>query len=125
MPKIGNLGEKLHLTIRQGITLSAIVRVKLNGKPLKLHGCTVRAQIRKDPLSSVAYVLTCVILDPDEGKFRYVLPDHVSESMPYLGPYYEPENQYVWDLEIAFPDGSVVPVLYGKVLLYPGITHQL
>ena len=46
------------------------------------------------------------------------MPASVTSTIPYLGPVYEPANQYIWSLEIELASGFVMPICYGQVKVY-------
>lgn len=120
MPTIGSRGKKLDLMIRKGATFAPhLVKLvgKATGEPIDLTGAAIRASIRKDFNSSQKFDLDCAVVDALGGYFTMSMASEVTSEITYLGPYYEPSNQYLWDLEIEFPSGFVMPVFYGVVKL--------
>lgn len=126
MPTVGNRGKRLDLIIKQGSTLAPhLVRFmgKVSGLPIPITGSIVRGSVRKDIASSIAYPLSCSIVDGESGYLTFSMAHTITATIPYLGPYYDPANQYVWDLELELPSGFVMPVFYGNVKLFGEVTR--
>lgn len=125
MPSIGTRGKKLDLIIKQGATLAphlVWVKGKNNLEPLNLTDVVIRAKIRKDYDATESYPLTAQVVNGPEGAFRFECPASVTAQIPYLGVHYDPENQYIWDLELVFPTGIVIPMFFGTVKLFGDCT---
>lgn len=124
MATLGQRGDKLDLLIRQGATLGPFLITMTNeeGVATDLTGATVRSTVLSNYDSLVRYDLEINVTDAVAGKFSIGMPAILTATLPYLGDLYEPENQYVWDLEIEFPDGRVIPVFWGAVKIAPEAT---
>lgn len=124
MPSVGSRGDKLDLTFRQGATFGPIpVRmVAPSGTPINLDGATVRAVMRKTYTSPTPYAFACQIVDAADGRFSFGMSDEVTAAIPCGASPSDQASVYVWDLEVAFPDGTVMPVFYGSVKVAPEAT---
>lgn len=124
MPTLGRRGDKLDLLIRQGATLGPfpVTLVTAEQAPVDLIGAFVRGTVAKDYDAIANFPLTILVTDAAAGQFQMSMPASMTSTIPYLGDLFEPENQYVWDLEIEFTDGSVMPVFWGTVQLAPEAT---
>lgn len=124
MAKLGRRGDKLDLLIRQGATLGPfpVTISDSNGVAKDLTGTSVRATIRKDYGSVVAYPVTVALTEVLEGRFVMSIPAAQTAAIPYLGDLFDPDNQYVWDLEIEYANGFVEPIFWGIVQIAPEAT---
>lgn len=119
MASIGGRGDKLDLNFRQGATFGP-VSVHI---PANLSGCEVRASIRKSYNASTAFAVDCQIVDAEGGKFTLGVAAAVTASMPCGPKPNDPSSIYVWDLEIEFTNGTVLPIFYGAVKVAPEATR--
>lgn len=124
MASIGSRGDKLDLTFRQGATFGPVpVRmVAPSGTPINLDGATVRAVMRKTYASPTPYAFVCQIVDAADGRFTFGMSDEATAAIACGASPSDPASLYVWDLEVAFADGSVMPVFYGSVKVAPEAT---
>lgn len=124
MASIGSRGDKLDLTFRQGATFGPVpVRmVAPSGLPIILDGATVRAVMRKTYTSPTPYNFVCQIVDAADGRFTIGMTDEATSAIPCGPTPSDAASVYVWDLEVAFADGTVMPVFYGSVKVAPEAT---
>ena len=124
MATLGQRGDKLDLLIRQGATLGPfpVSLLSEDQTPVDLTGAVVRGTVSKDYSAATTYPITILVSNALGGEFRMSMPATLTATIPYLGDIFEPENQYVWDLEIEFSDGTVMPVFWGIVQLAPEAT---
>jgi hypothetical protein len=125
-PTLGTKGAALDLLVRQGATLgpNSTLLKDGTGAAMDLTGCTLSAQIRRSPSSStVDATATFTITNAVLGAFDWEFPatetamlscDAVDETLP--------ESQYVWDMELLYASGRVVPLLYGAVSVFREVT---
>lgn len=125
MASIGSRGDKLDLTFRQGATFGPVpVRmVAPSGLPIDLSGASVRAAMRKSYASPTAYQFACLIVNAADGRFTFGMADDLTADIPCGPTPNDPASQYVWDLEVEFSDGTVMPVFYGMVKVAPEATR--
>ena len=129
MPILGTKGANLDILIRQGATFGPVIaRLKdNNGNPVNITGCTLRAQIRKTPTSTLVDGATAVfdITDPANGIFTFeftaevttlLTADSESETAP--------ASIYVWDMEMQDSSGRVTALVYGKVNVFREVTKS-
>jgi tRNA A37 methylthiotransferase MiaB len=113
----------IDLTIYKGSTYSKIIQWKTGtpALPVNLSGCTARMQIRKrvtdteilDTLTTENSKLQ--IYDAVNGRFKISIPANVSSAYNF--------NTAVYDLEIVFPDTTVVRVIEGCLSAVPEVTR--
>lgn len=115
MPAIGSFGEKLDLLIRQGACFAFDVRLNNpDATPVDLAGAVASAKIRKLHADAAAVVaFTASIVLPNTIKFGLTAAE--TAAIPAGEKPTAPASQYVWDMEILFPDGCVQSYLYGDV----------
>lgn len=126
MPTVGNRGKRMDLIVKQGSTLAPhLVRLlgKNTGLPQSITGAVIRGSIRRSISATEVFPLVCTVVDGESGYFSFSMAATVTATIPYLGPYYDPANQYVWDLEMQLPSGFVMPVFYGNVKLFGEVTR--
>lgn len=121
MAAIGGRGDKLDLNFRQGATFGPVlVRMTApSGQPIDLTGAEIRAAVRKTYQAATAFDVDCQLVDPVAGHFTFTVSHHVTASMPTGTTPTDPASLYVWDLEIAFPNDTVMPVFFGTVKVAP------
>lgn len=122
MPSLGRRGDKLNLVIRKGATFGpyTVTMQDSAGALIDLVGATVRATIRKEYGDATAYAVTCEVTGV--GVFTITMAPAGTAVIPYLGDFNDPDNQYVWDLEIEYSSGVVQPVFWGTVKIIPEAT---
>lgn len=121
-PQIGTKGEPLNLLIRQGATFGPKHCTIYSGAgvPEDITGCSFLAEIRKTPdTSTVAAVATFVITNAAAGEFTFTFPASATADIDAGSvDEAEPASQYVWDMEMHYPDGRVRPLVYGEVSVF-------
>lgn len=124
MASIGSRGDKLDLLFRQGATFGPVPvsMTAPEGEPIDLTGCLIRSKIRKSYQSATAYEVDCSLTDAAGGKFVFSVTDETTALMPCGPTPNDAASVYVWDLEIEFPDGTVMPVFFGSVKVAPEAT---
>lgn len=112
----------LDLTIYKGSTFVKSIQWK-TGDPavaVDLTGCTARMQVRKNPCDSVILEsLTTenskiVITDALNGKFEIRISPEVSSAYTFISG--------VYDLELVFPDATVIRIIEGGFNAIPEVT---
>lgn len=107
------------IRLKQGTTWRRTMTWTIDGVPVDLTGCTIRAAIRRpasapDPalldLSSPANGIT---LDGPAGEWTIEITD--TQTLDDLGG--------DWDLRIEFPSGLVLPRIEGQVYWDPAATR--
>ncbi len=123
VPRIaGMAASKLNLYIEQGATFSQLITWKAGtpSLPVDLTGCTARMQIRaKTTSDTVLLSLTTensrIALGGAAGTITLTLTDEETAVLAW------PKG--VYDLEIAFGNGTVRRLLYGSVVVSPEVTR--
>lgn len=110
---------KIDLILVQGKTWSIYFKTKdENGNIIDLTNVELRGQIRKtwnDANIVASWNITKT--NPTQGEFRATLPPAVTASIPCGDTIKDPKSQYVYDFEIEFPDGTVMEIIKGKLLV--------
>lgn len=117
---------KIKLEIPQGATFSKVVTwktgaTKATATPVDLTGCTARMQVRaKIDSTSALLDLTTendgIILGGVAGTIDFCrLTAAASAAITW--------KSGVYDLEIIFPDGTVLRKIYGSVSVSPEVTR--
>lgn len=126
MPQIiGTKGEELDLLVRQGGTFGPF-RVTLknpDGTPVLLTDATFRGQVRKsfDSLTVDAN-FSFVVTDALQGKVQFEI-DAVQTAAIMAGiDETVEESQYVYDIEYLNEENRVLPLFFGRVLVFREIT---
>lgn len=124
-PRIGNLGSKLNLDIRQGGTFSVgVTLTNPDNTPVDLTGATVRGQIRKTALDTVvAAAFTVTITNAPGGAFTFGLTDEITAALVAGEQPTEDASLYVWDMELEDALGQVLPLYYGSVTVLREVTR--
>lgn len=88
-----------------------------NGDPVDLTDCTVRMQMRKQINGSVSFENSTdldMVIIPLEGIIDLkVEPDDTKELV----------GQYLYDVEVTFPDGTVVTPIISKIDVIRDVTR--
>lgn len=124
-PRVGSIGFNLNLLVRQGANLGP-VRVKLtnpDGTPVNLAGSALRGQVRKTFTGPVLAEFTVAVPDPPSGEVLLDLPPAVTAGLPAGADYTSPTSQHVYDVEMEDSVGTVLPVLWGQLLVHPEVTR--
>ncbi|CAM4266416.1 Phage tail protein [Comamonas aquatilis] len=116
--------HKVKLEIDQGATFDKTFTwktgTKANAVPVDLTGCKARAQFREDIESDVVLLeLTTennrIVLGGPTGEIRILISATDTAALRWTGA--------VFDLEIEFPDGTVVRRMAGGVMVSPEVTR--
>lgn len=124
--RIGTIGERLDLLIRQGATLGPFVCSMSNpdGTPVDLTGVLITGQIRKTPASpQVAAQLEVRVTNPVAGQYEFGLSAITSAALTAGADISRPESAYVWDLELHDTLGRVIPLYYGEARVHREVTR--
>lgn len=124
---LGTKGAELDLLIRQGATFGPNNSSLKNpdGSPINLTGASLRLQIRKTPNSTLSpgAVGTAEITDAAQGLFTWGFSAEQTALLPAdARGETEPDSQYVWDMELEDSQGRIIPLVYGKVLVFREVT---
>jgi len=120
----------LDIVIEQGATFKRVLSLTDNTlpfpNPIDLTGCTARAQLRDKTSNTVSYTLTCTVTDDVGGVIEVVMTAANTALIPSavqdkVGR--KIDRDYVWDLEVVFPDTTVLRLLQGKATLSPEATR--
>lgn len=116
--------HKVKLEIDQGATFDKTFTwktgTKTNAVPVDLTGCKARAQIREE-LESDAVLLELttenqrIVLGGPTGEIRLLVKATDTAALGWITG--------VYDLEIEFPDGTVVRRMAGSVVVSPEVTR--
>lgn len=126
VPFIGTKGANLDLVIRQGATLGPNHMAIKNtaGNPVDITGALLRASIRKTAdAATVDATATFTPISPVAGTVYWEF-DATTTAALTCDPLDEtsPDSLYVWDMEIEYADGRIVPLLYGEVRVFREVT---
>lgn len=112
---------KNDLVIYCGATFIKTWTWKADDVPVDLTGCTLRSQVRQQTNSCTVLIdMTTengmiVLKDAENGTFQMRIEANDTAQLKFL--------EGVYDLEIVFPDETVVRLLYGKVTLSREVTR--
>lgn len=83
--------------------------------PADLTGVVAKAEIREKPGGEIIATMTCTVTQPNIIDVH--LPEAAWDPVTYkLG---------AWDLQLTYPDSSVVTVLAGVVHITPDVTDSV
>ena len=127
-PSLGTKGAELDLLIKQGSTLGPHTMTITDefGTAINLTGCTLSAQIRKTADAATANCdAVFTIVDAVAGTVLWEFTAASTELLP-CDPVDETAeaSQYVWDMELLYASGRIVPLLYGNVSVYREVTKS-
>jgi hypothetical protein len=124
--RIGTIGEKQDLLIRQGATFGP-VRAKMtnpDGTAMNLTGCIIRGQVRDEPLgSAVVCDVDVTITDPVNGDYEYGISAAKTAAMSAGAQLRDKLSQKFWDLELEDTLTRVTPLYYGDVSVFREVTR--
>lgn len=128
MAKIGSIGERIDIILRQGSTLGPFLVTLTNpdNRPVDLTGAVVQGQVRKNALDVGAPVASFEIefVDRVNGKFKFGISRTVTVNIP-AGEYREdPASQYKWDMELIDSQGRCIPLYYGDFENFREVTRD-
>jgi hypothetical protein len=107
--------SRADLRIYQGDDFGAVVTVN-NGVPVDIiTGYTAKAQIREDMADACAVVAAEITADVASPVINLSLPRDVTANLC---------GQYVWDLELTDPGGTVSTILAGNVIVSSEVTRE-
>ena len=125
--RIGDIGERRDLLIRQGADFGPITETLTNpdGSPVDLTGCLCRGQIRRTPDDPeiVAEFVFEIAADPTTGVVIWGLPNTVTAALPAGATVRDAASQYVYDQEIEDAAGRIIPWRYGAALVHREVTR--
>ena len=125
--RIGDIGERRDLLIRQGADFGPITETLTNpdGSPVDLTGCLCRGQIRRtaDDPEIVAEFVFEIAADPKTGVVTWGLPNAVTSALTAGASVKDPVSQYVYDQEIEDAAGRIIPWRYGSALVHREVTR--
>jgi hypothetical protein len=104
------------LAIYQGDDYAAVVTVMGDGDtPADLTGYTAQSQIRSGPADADPVIAATV-------NTAVVLPNFINLTISHTDTATLKGN-YVWDLQLTAPDGTIQTILVGKVQVTPEVTR--
>lgn len=105
----------LNLTIEQGadFQINLTVRNK-DGTPLNLLGYTASSNLRKHYTSTSTYPFILTFVDRINGRISLEMSDAVTATLT--------EGRYVYDIFIESSNGKKTKVVYGMVIVSPGVS---
>lgn len=125
--RLGSIGERMDLLIRQGATLGPFTATMTNpdGSPVDLTGASIVGQIRKTPQSrDVTAHVEVAIIEPKAGKYRFGISAEVTALIPAGADITKTDSKYAWDLELHDSSGrGVVPLYWGEVQVHREVTR--
>lgn len=112
---ITQLGERLDLTVRRGVTVGPYRHTmrKSDGTLYDLTGHTVTGQVR-GPDDTLVAEFTINMPSPVDGWYEFSI---ASDELLTVPP-----GTYSYDTEMRMPDDTVVPLYYGMFNLKPEVT---
>jgi hypothetical protein len=112
-------GKILNLNIDQGATFERTVVLKDNqGAPIDLTGAIVTSKMRPSFDSPTSYNFTCTLSPtPTDGTFTWIMSATNTAMISLSGG-----TEFVYDVEVLFPDTTVQRVLQGRVSVSPEVT---
>jgi hypothetical protein len=129
MADLGTKGSELNLLVRQGATQGPYyMTLKTQGAttlPIDITGAIFRAQIRKSadsaPLDGVTFTFT--ITSAIAGEVTWEIPATSTAALVCSEvDELQDESKYVWDMEVEFTTGRVMPLTYGTVSVFREIS---
>ena len=115
---------QLHITVDQGATFILELQKTEDDEitPIDLTGCVIRMQVRASPGDATVLAefgtvlpLTGIVLDGPNGTMTLTITDEISAAWTFANG--------VYDIEIAFPGGTVERLVQGKFLVDPEVTR--
>jgi hypothetical protein len=142
-PTVGQLGERLDLSIRKGATFGP-VRFEMSSPdgtltpvptvppvaeadyvPVNLTGCTIRGQIRRTAAdASPVTSLVVTITDAAAGRYEISLAAATTATLEAGPNGFSAQSLYAWDLELEDAAGRVTPLYYGQARVWPEVTRD-
>lgn len=127
-PRIGYIGERLDLLIRQGADFGPMSATMVNPDQtlVDLTGCTIRGQIRKSGLdATIVESFNTTILNQVtyRGQYKFWLTNAETAAIVAGETLADKASKYVWDLELLDSTGIVTALYYGDVLVQREVTR--
>ena len=123
MASIGSFGKKLDLNIRQGACFAFTVEVaNPDLTPVDLTGASAAAKIRK-AVADVAATVDFSVAITLPNIINLSLTAAQTAAIPAGAAPTDAASQYVWDMEITWPDGCIDSPLYGAVKVKSEVTR--
>lgn len=127
MAKIGSIGKRQNLLIRQGATFGPVEvppLIEPDGTITDVSESTFRAQMRRTALDAeVVAEFDTVVVGSDTVSFTYGLSAAATAAIPAGERPTDKASQYVWDLERE-DSGRVTPIYYGSVTVFREVTRD-
>ena len=102
-----------NLAIYQGDDYHAVVTVSGAGGPANLTGYQAHAEIRVGPATQHPQPVTKIFTTITGSTVELEIPSAITIQLV---------GQYVWDLELVSPSGTITTILAGNVNVTPHIT---
>lgn len=128
--------QRYNLLIEQGSRFQRSLQMKLGNAPRLLTGFSAQAQIRKKYQSEEVVASFTISIDESLGKIHWRLsssqtallpancqPADVPKNFQRKSEAALPTGLFVWDLELIDPQGERDRLLFGSVLITPGVTR--
>ncbi len=125
--RIGTIGEKLDLLVRQGATFGNVEATMTNpdGTSVNLTGCVIRGKIRKNALDvDEVCTIDVTISAPLFGKYEFGLSAEKTSQIKAGENITDKESKYVWNLDLEDVLGRVIPLYYGLVTVFREVSHD-
>ena len=126
MAQIGSIGAKLDLLVKQGCTFGPheVTLTNPDKTAVDLTDCTLRGQIRKTAGDTVvAATIAFVVTSATSGKFTFGMADDVTAALVAGETLDKPASLYTWDADIVDALGETIPLYYGDVKVFRGVTR--
>ena len=126
VPKIGALGQRLDLQLRQGATFGPYtLRIATAaGEPVDVTGKTFAGQIRKRALdATVGKSFAFVVTDAAAGVVTWQMAAADTAQIVAGESTSSPDSRYVYDVEMTDASGRVEPLLWGDIIVLREVTR--
>ena len=118
-------GRLVALEFRQGIDFKRTFRLRDKNGPLNLTGYSFAAQVRKDPLSSVAAEFAFAFqVDAPNGEVVMLADVSKTGALVAGKAIGVPESTYWWDCVMTDSAGGVRPLFHGPVSVLRRVTRS-
>lgn len=108
--------SQANLALYQGDDYAAVITVTNSSGVPDLTGCTAQAQMRVGP----ADIASAVVV---EISAEVAPPNLINLEIPH-GVTLQLSGQYVWDLQLTDPSGTVTTILAGSVIVTREVTRE-
>jgi len=124
--RLGSVGERQELLIRQGGTLGPF-RVNIrnpDGSPVNLTGSTFHGQVRRKALDTeVAAAFVTTLVDAVGGVMEFGMAADTTGAIETGERPTDPESKFQWDLEWVDATGRVLGLLWGEAIVHREVTR--